>query len=64
MCESRRGESGAYCVVVNGSSVFDGAELQASLCPETYIFVVNCYLLNKDSMRLAFWSHELSSADK
>lgn len=52
------------CVcVVNGSSVFDGAELQALRCPETYIFVVNCYPLNKDSMRLAFWSHELSNAD-
>lgn len=48
MCESRRGESGAYCVVGNGSSVFDGAELHASLCPEMYIFVVSCYPLNKD----------------
>lgn len=41
-----------YCIVVNGGSVFDGAELQALLCPETCIFVVNWYSLNKDSMRL------------
>lgn len=50
--QERRVRDVLYCIVVNGGSVFDGAELQALLCPETRILVVNWYSLNEDSMRL------------